>query len=198
MSNKLLDGVRTGEFWAKIKNTFSKKFDIDDTLTMNDDNVLSVKVPNKVVTGEEYNALTEEERSGLYIIKDRNINLKDRGEVYSTEETLIGTWIDGKILYQITIDTTVPSGLPENQWTTIVPPVVNNVKLLHLNAYIVTVDGNTVTPSPVTEESFSFELSYSNLLGLCVYQHGFSNILVGRKIYATIRYTKTTDEAVSE
>lgn len=73
---------------------------IDNTLTLTDD-TLGVTIPTKSVAQAEYDALTEEgKNSGLYVVTDANISLKDRGEVYSTEETIIGTWIDGKPLYR--------------------------------------------------------------------------------------------------
>lgn len=45
-------------------------FTTDDTLTMSEDNVLGVAVPNKPITKEEYDALTEEEKAGKFWLVD--------------------------------------------------------------------------------------------------------------------------------
>lgn len=45
-------------------------FTTDDTLTITDDNVLGVAVPNKPITKEEYDALTEEEKAGKFWLVD--------------------------------------------------------------------------------------------------------------------------------
>ena len=58
-----------------------------------------------IVTQAEYDALPEAERNkGLYVISDGDEGGGGGGggseEVYSTEETRIGTWIDGKPIYR--------------------------------------------------------------------------------------------------
>lgn len=79
-------------------------FTTDDTLTMSKENVLGVTTPVRGVTQAEYDALTEEQqKSGMYVITDAVGNgggSSENGEVYSTEEVKIGTWIDGKPLYR--------------------------------------------------------------------------------------------------
>lgn len=67
------------------------------------DGTINVSVPTRPVTKEEYDALTEAEKNAdaVYIITDDNgSGGSSAGEVYSTEETRIGTWIDGKPIYR--------------------------------------------------------------------------------------------------
>lgn len=72
----------------------------------------------KVMTKAEYTALTEEEKLAdvLYGITDDGGSGGGGGpeNVYSTEETRIGTWIDGKPLYQCTWTGTFPTGTNGN------------------------------------------------------------------------------------
>lgn len=55
--------------------------------------------PVELITEAEYDALTEEQKkNGLYFISDSSSTYS--GEIYSTEQTRIGTWIDGKAIYR--------------------------------------------------------------------------------------------------
>lgn len=77
----------------------SMSFTVGDGLSKEGD-TLSVTTPvRSIVTQAEFDALPEEQRSsGLYVISDGGSGGGTTGEVYSTEETRIGTWIviDGK------------------------------------------------------------------------------------------------------
>lgn len=63
-------------------------------------------IPVKAVTSAEYEALTSEQKQAdfAYIVTDDNEGGGSSGgsseEIYSTEETRIGTWIDGKPIYR--------------------------------------------------------------------------------------------------
>lgn len=65
-----------------------------------EDGTVQVTTPVKGLTQAEYDRLPERERGGLCVITDAATVLPEGGEVYSTEETQIGTWIDGKPLYR--------------------------------------------------------------------------------------------------
>lgn len=68
------------------------------------DGDINVTTPVRgIVTQAEYDALPEGQRNkGLYVISDGGSGGGGGSawEVYSTEETRIGTWIDGKPLYR--------------------------------------------------------------------------------------------------
>lgn len=75
---------------------------------------LSVTTPVRgIFTQAEFDALTEAQKnSGLYVISDGSGEPgggSSAGEVYSTEETRIGTWIDGKPLYRRVFQSTSPT-----------------------------------------------------------------------------------------
>lgn len=82
-----------------------------DGLTKDGDEVTVTTPVNGIVTQQEFDALTEEQKNtGMYVVKeDGNDTEGDdssggRGEVYSTEEIRIGTWIDGKPLYRRVVE----------------------------------------------------------------------------------------------
>lgn len=70
----------------------------------------SLETPVKsILTQEEYDALPEEQQNkGLYVISDGG-SVSSPGEVYSTEETRIGTWVDGKPLYRKVLSVNSPN-----------------------------------------------------------------------------------------
>ena len=107
----LLDNEGLAHFWGKVRAALAGK---QDTITAGDGlskegDILSVTTPVRgVVTQAEFDALPEEQRNkGLYVIPDGGEggggSGASGGEVYSTEETRVGTWIDGKPLYRKTV-----------------------------------------------------------------------------------------------
>lgn len=51
----------------------SPQFEIDDTLTLSEDNVLGVAMPTKGVTQAEYDALTEQQKNGLIVVDNSKL-----------------------------------------------------------------------------------------------------------------------------
>lgn len=74
-------------------------------------NTLNVDNPNRgIMTQTEYDALTEEQKaSGTYFVDDGQSGGCFGGDVYSTEEQRIGTWIDGKQIYRKSAQFITPS-----------------------------------------------------------------------------------------
>ena len=92
----------------------------------------------KPLTKAEYDALTDDEKQAdvAYAITD-DAGSSDGSsgtseEIYSTEETRIGTWIDGKPLYRRVFEVTTPSG---TSWGQVVPPI-SNAYVVRLEAYL--------------------------------------------------------------
>lgn len=98
-----LDYTGLATFWSKVKGILAGKqnsLTAGEGVSLENDTV-DIQEPVKGITQAEYYALTEEQKNiGLYVVTDANINLNDHGDIYSTEETRIGTWIDGKPLYR--------------------------------------------------------------------------------------------------
>ncbi len=98
-----------------IDNELLKKMDVfsvDPTLqfsanTRTAGGILGVTHPTKILTRAEYEALSEEDKNLpiVYVIQDNTVAPPDsfKPMVYSTEEQVVGTWIDGRPIYQRTV-----------------------------------------------------------------------------------------------
>lgn len=112
-------------------------------------------------------------------------------DVYSTNEIVIGTWIDGKPLYRISGETTTSDTL--KQWVD-VPLKIKDV------SQIVSVEGCynpmgvrwiTLPHIATSDSTLGLELSYLMDRGLVMFvgQSNYSN----KKLFYSVKYTKTTD-----
>jgi len=168
-----------------------------DGITIQDDTI-RVTTPVKGVTQAEYDALSEEEKSkGLYIVTDANINFNDRGDIYSTEETRIGAWIDGKPLYRRVIRCKTP--------TTAGGP--KTVFLLSNGEYVTKLSGFFIEIVNNVEKHFTINgptFGSSGPVGVSMQQVGdhvegwasqasFAN----KDAFVMIEYTKAVDTGVS-
>lgn len=106
---------------------------------------------------------------------------------YSTTEKRIGTWYDGKPLYEKTI---YISALPNASGTYYQHNVSNPDVMFIKNAFWVQTSGATGT-IPMFNSSSEYTFTFINKSsGIYIYaQANYSN----RSAYVTIQYTKTTD-----
>lgn len=159
------------------------------------DGEISVTTPVRgIVTQAEFDALTEEQRSkGLYVISGGGG--ESAGEVYSTEETRIGTWIDGKPLYRIVFSATTPSGLDP-------VPVLNLDdhgidKVIKIEGFLNSKGGSTqfICSSgfiPASEYTWIFRATVNSSKQIIL--QVTTNDLMESPATLMIEYTKTTDE----
>jgi len=165
-----------------------------DGITIQDDTI-SVDTPVRgIVTQAEFDALPEEEKAkGLYVIDDGKNGGSSPGsssmENYSTEETVIGTWIDGKPLYRKTL-TAVTPGASLTEWI--------DVSDMSIDAVIRT--GGTIygRSIPLISSSivFSVWLIASKKYLACYIkedENSYKNIPAS----VILEYTKTTDLEVT-
>lgn len=161
MSDKFLDRERTAELWQAIKER---------------------SIPTKAVTSAEYNALSEHEKMAdiQYIITDDNSESGGTGgasgEIYSTEEVRIGTWIDGEALYR----------------KTVVFKATGNESKVPISGYseLVTAYGSGISSNAKALIPSSGSSVFMNGGDIIVY---LKNATVGSNITITLEYTKTTD-----
>ena len=86
-----------------------------DGITIRDSEISVTTPVRSVLTQAEYDALPDEQKSsGLYVISDGGCVESSGGEIYSTTERRIGTWIDGKPLYRKTYSVDNLSVFTEN------------------------------------------------------------------------------------
>lgn len=151
---------------------------------------IGVTTPTRgIVTQAEFDALPEEQQNkGFYVISDGGGGSgggggESAGEVYSTEETRIGTWIDGRPLYRMVFKAT--SG--DNETVTQFGTIVNLSELVYMYGKIhhTHIDGYVSIPE------INVELQQIGD-ALCIY---IGNIaLANQPITVIAEYTKTTDE----
>ena len=115
--------------------------------------------------------------------------LADNGLIFSLEEKIVGKWIDGKPLYQKTINF---GSLPNNT-TKDVAHGVSNLKLM-VECWGIATNPSEIMTLPrvvtgVTDPKYSVALSASTTIIKITTGYDRSSF----SAYVTIRYTKTTD-----
>lgn len=158
-------------------------------------------VPTKVLTLAEYNALSKEEKQAdvLYAITDDRPGGSGSGggggEVYSTEETRIGTWIDGKPLYRRVL-------VPEPQQKEMLVYDFDYGFIDTITEIYATL--NTGRPADITTNYYQqsndkFRIwTDRNLNQLCL-ESGSIQVSQGlEKVFIFLFYTKTTDQPTKE
>ena len=108
---------------------------------------------------------------------------------YSTTEQVVGEWIDGKPLYQKTVDT----GALPNATTKNIPHNISNIDKV-VNIFGFSLSGTSTMPLPYTASNSDSKLSVqvtSSLVNISITcGTNRSNQTVS---YVTLQYTKTTD-----
>lgn len=173
------------------------------------------RVPTKIVTKAEYDALTNAEKNSetLWLIKDATESgdgssggTSSPNNVYSTEEKRIGTWIDGEPLYRRTyvfdsVNTLLPSGTPNFQFGQIgdSSTIIHNVYGVVRSSF-----GLLLGTLPWTA------LNFNGKWGIIPYHRGSIDVIgivtvsdsdvrdYTVSVTATVEYTKTTDVAEQE
>ena len=189
-----VDGVTQTELTQALA-TKQDAFEVGSTLELTANaraagGRMGVKTPVQgIFTQEEYDALSEEKKSkGLYVIDDGNGGVSGglSREVYSMEETRIGTWIDGKPLYRKCIRTDSIIVGKNVIWAN--PP--SGVKIIRYwsSVFGSVSDPNCVLWTPVdvpTNGNMSF---YQNNL----YYTCSNSDISGQVLISVVEYTKTT------
>lgn len=128
--------------------------------------------------------------SVLYCISTKNIFM-DAGMNFSTEEQVVGTWIDGKPLYQITVDCGIFSSTTKE-----IPFTITNFKHL-VNIFGAYTASNNVEnaslPFVSIYDNYSVELSLRDNNRILIRTKASDGGVIGSQMYVTLQYTKTTD-----
>lgn len=147
----------------------------------------------KGVTQAEYDAMTDEQKKGLFVITDRNPgnvsggdeSCSGAGEVYSTEETRIGTYF-GKPLYRFCFIVQSLS-YTTNIWTPIGPKIEN---VDWINALYASVSKKGDTPRLRVINDLSAQVAFDADYVKFYSSERWYN---GTDLRIVIEYTKTTD-----
>ena len=111
-------------------------------------------------------------------------------EYYSTDEKVIGRWTDGKPLYQKTIKNTSLTVIAKSTWTTYA-----NVSSLHIDSLVGTSFGR-LTSGGNKEDDMSDVCFWTDGTNLQANSRGEGTNTPNGSV-VTIKYTKTTDSAVT-
>lgn len=149
-----------------------------------------------IMTQAEFNALPEERRNkGTYVIKEPGDDAPGGGgcgDVYSTEERRIGTWIDGKPLYRKAAMLVSPPA--QNNWNLWSANFVPNVdQVTNFYAVVRRTSGFVMV---CFSTSVSFEIRDSG--DLYAYIDTNAHNMANRPTCVVAEYTKTTDQEASE
>ena len=139
--------------------------------------------------------------SVLYCIAYKNIYITPEN-LYSTDEKLIGTWIDGKPLYQRTIAVTVPTTTAD--YTTVTSDnirIANNASLKCYDGYYIYIDGSSRNNICMFDRYYALP-SDTRVMYTMLLSGGNEDMFRirnnrtaanGLQGYVTCKYTKTTD-----
>lgn len=116
------------------------------------------------------------------------------GDVYSTEEQVVGTWIDGKPLYRRVLEAIIPSITTD--WQTIYS-FTDDVAGVMFNSWSISQTDGAIEPLPTTAgNNVPTKTVFTPGVGMRIYNQG--PWYVGRLCRAVLYYTKTTDQATIE
>lgn len=126
--------------------------------------------------------------SVLYCIKYNTSVLSTPENNYSTEEQRIGTWIDGKPLYQKTYNITSPSTDTDNAIVTLDP----NIFPINWDGYLIFSTGSPIGINLYYTDS-QFINTYPELVSGTIHMKAVGANYHNLSGYITLKYTKTTD-----
>lgn len=109
---------------------------------------------------------------------------------YSTDEKIVGYWIDGKPIYRKVVEFTFPSSADELGWIDVGIPDLDHI--VHLYGYA---DGTNPIPC-YYDDTYSLYMNIAKHNGVWVIRTKTRGWLSSPAI-AVIEYTKTTDAATS-
>ena len=123
-----IDVTNLSSIYTKLKE-YPYEFEINDSLQLASIDGVKVADNNK----EETVTLTKEQYDSVLNRLAKLENNANKNENYSTEEQVVGTWIDGKNIYRKCFDLGVDTYFLEtlNKWTTIYNTnIINSDKLI--------------------------------------------------------------------
>ena len=111
---------------------------------------------------------------------------------YTTDEQIIGTWIDGKPIYQKTVDC---GALPNATSKTVENSIISNVKrVIKIGGYAYSSNSGIDIPIPFVDERAGNTIvraDYKESSGIRIGTN--ANLSDYTESYLTLQYTKTTD-----
>lgn len=156
---------------------------------------MSLTNPNKVVTEQRLNEYHNAILPYLGGMPEMIANKFSKGDLYSTEERMIGQWIDGKPLYQKTVSVTTPNSSEYTELSLSMTDVAN--AFITNGSYIEITSGSTLQRIPINniQATTLLQINSSGTLS-CIVKVTDTNWR-NRAMKLTLQYTKTTDSPIS-
>lgn len=118
--------------------------------------------------------------------------IKKSEEVYSTEETKIGTWIDGKPLYRKVINSTAPICEKDGTYVSKTYNISNNVDFAVIELGFIKDEYNQIQTFPYINNSGNCIKAFVDLNKKINLVHNI-NSYSSKEVTVSVEYTKTTD-----
>ena len=160
---------------------------------------MAISNPDRVVTKQDLANFYGEILPYLGGMPEMLANKLSKGDIYSTKERIVGQWVDGKPLYQKTIQftiATVPSSGTAN--TNLLFPG-DNLEIKNIYGYANWNTGSTYGVVPI-----GYYEAATNCIHACYYKNSGMIVVTcagswfsQKEAYLTVQYTKTTDSATS-
>ena len=109
---------------------------------------------------------------------------------YSTTEKIVGTWIDGKPLYQKTIST---GTLPNATSKTVATNIANIKRVVNMFGYAFLSQRCITLPYPLKGYECNIDIRSITSSGANIMLNSAGNLSDFTESYVTLQYTKTTD-----
>lgn len=121
---------------------------------------------------------------------DTKLDAYEPQEVYSTEETRIGTWVDGKPLYRKVFTFSYTASASAKTLTS----AINGIMVVMINAWLRYTGSNTIEQMAVIDsKSVAHRIYYNPSAGIQILSN--QPDWNGSEITVILEYTKTTDTA---
>ncbi|SFU35677.1 hypothetical protein [Butyrivibrio sp. INlla21] len=150
---------------------------------------MNVQNPERVVTKQDLADFYEHILPYLGGMPEILANKFSKGDMYSTDERMIGQWIDGKPLYQKNLTKTFSN--TSGSWTDL--ETMSGVNIVRFSGYAT--DGTQNYSAPYNSGSAYLEFRYES--GKIQYITSDSSWMNNNTLYLTITYTKTADSPIS-
>ncbi len=115
-----------------------------------------------------------------------------KGDLYDTAEKVIGKWVDGRPLYQISVSTTTPSTSSTDKT---VLNLGTDVSIVGIKGTCYA-QGNIWVDIPYGDGAFEI-VTFYEAGKVCIRINSGDSIWYSKTAYLTVQYTKTTDSANS-
>lgn len=150
---------------------------------------MSVQNPERVVTKQDLADFYGQILPYLGGMPEILANKFSKSDMYSTDEKMIGQWIDGKPLYAKTVSC---GTLPNNTAMRVSTGTSNIAMCIVIDGFAISSSLNRIKTFPMANMDYGYDTANNEII--ISTSENYSSYT---ESYVTINYTKTTDSAIS-